>query len=321
MLGFVSFLVRRVLLGIVVMWLVTIATFVLFFVAPQDPARLLAGKNTTAAQIASINHRLGLDQPLIVQYWHYLDRLVHFNLGTSYFTGASVNTILKQDLPPTLSVMVGGAVLWLIVGISVGILSATRARSVLDRIATTGVLIGITFPTFVVGLLLLLIVFKPLNQAGFHWIQTGYEGPTQSIVGWLGHMILPWITIAAVSAATYTRLTRGALLDTLGEDYIRTARSKGLSERRVLYRHAVRAALTPVVSQLGVDIGTLAGGAVVTEQVFSLGGIGAQSVSSIFNGDAPVVLGVVLVAALFVVIANIVVDALYSVLDPRVKLS
>ena len=321
MLGFVSFLVRRVLLGIVVMWLVTIATFVLFFVAPQDPARLLAGKNTTAAQIASINHRLGLDQPLIVQYWHYLDRLVHFNLGTSYFTGASVNTILKQDLPPTLSVMVGGAVLWLIVGISVGILSATRARSVLDRIATTGVLIGITFPTFVVGLLLLLIVFKPLNQAGFHWIQTGYEGPTQSIVGWLGHMILPWITIAAVSAATYTRLTRGALLETLGEDYIRTARSKGLSERRVLYRHAVRAALTPVVSQLGVDIGTLAGGAVVTEQVFSLGGIGAQSVSSIFNGDAPVVLGVVLVAALFVVIANIVVDALYSVLDPRVKLS
>ena len=321
MLGFVSFLVRRVLLGIIVMWLVTVGTFVLFFVAPQDPARLLAGKNTTAAQIASINHRLGLDQPLIVQYWHYLDRLVHFNLGTSYFTGASVNTILKQDLPPTLSVMVGGAVLWLIVGISVGILSATRARSVLDRIATTGVLIGITFPTFVVGLLLLLIVFKPLNQAGFHWIQTGYEGPTQSIVGWLGHMILPWITIAAVSAATYTRLTRGALLETLGEDYIRTARSKGLSERRVLYRHAVRAALTPVVSQLGVDIGTLAGGAVVTEQVFSLGGIGAQSVSSIFNGDAPVVLGVVLVAALFVVVANIVVDALYSVLDPRVKLS
>jgi peptide/nickel transport system permease protein len=319
--GFVSFVVRRVLLGILVMWLVTVGTFVLFFVAPQDPARLLAGKNTTAAQIASINHRLGLDQPLIVQYWHYLDRLVHFNLGTSYLTGASVNTILKQDLPPTLSVMAGGAVLWLIVGISVGILSATRARSVLDRVATTGVLIGITFPTFVVGLLLLLIVFKPLNQAGFHWINTGYEGPTQSIVGWLGHMILPWITIAAVSAATYTRLTRGALLETLGEDYVRTARAKGLTERRVLYRHAVRAALTPVVSQLGVDIGTLAGGAVVTEQVFSLGGIGQASVGAIFTGDAPVVLGIVLVAALFVVVANIVVDALYSVLDPRVKLA
>jgi peptide/nickel transport system permease protein len=134
-------------------------------------------------------------------------------------------------------------------------------------------------------------------------------------------MILPWITIAAVSAATYTRLTRGALLDTLGEDYIRTARSKGLTERRVLYRHAIRAALTPVVSQLGVDMGTLAGGAVVTETVFGLGGIGQQSLTSITNGDTPVVLGIVLMAALFVVVANIVVDVLYSVLDPRVKLS
>jgi peptide/nickel transport system permease protein len=319
--AFFSFLIRRVLLGVVVMWFVTIATFLLFFVAPQDPARLLAGKNPSAQQIAQINARLGLNQPILVQYWHYLDRLVHGNLGTSYFTGSSVNTILKQDLPPTLSVMVGGAVLWLIAGISVGILSATRARSVVDRVATTGVLIGITFPTFVLGLLLLFIIYKPLNQAGFHWIQTGYEGPTTSFGGWIGHMILPWITIAAVSAATYTRLTRGSLLDTLGEDYIRTARSKGLSERRVLYRHAVRAALTPVVSQLGVDVGTLAGGAVVTETVFGLGGIGAQSVNSIVNGDAPVVLGIVLIAALFVVVANIIVDILYSVLDPRVQLT
>jgi peptide/nickel transport system permease protein len=318
---FLSFLIRRLLLGVVVMWIVTIATFLLFFVAPQDPARLLAGKNPTPVEIAEINARLGLNQPIIVQYWHYLDRLMHFNLGTSYFTGTSVNTILKQDLPPTLSVLVGGAVLWLLIGISVGILSATRARSLIDRISTTGVLVGITFPTFVLGLLLLFLVFKPLNQAGFHWIQTGYEGPTQSVSGWLGHMILPWITIAAVSAATYTRLTRGSLLDALGEDYIRTARAKGLHERRVIYRHGVRAALTPVVSQLGVDIGTLAGGAVVTETVFGLGGIGQQSVTSIVNGDAPVVLGIVLCAAGFVVLANIVVDILYSILDPRVKLS
>ena len=319
--AFVTFLVRRLLLGAVVMWFVTIATFLLFFVAPQDPARLLAGKNPSAQEIAQINARLGLNQPILVQYWHYLDRLLHGNLGTSYFTGSSVNSILKQDLPPTLSVMVGGAILWLIAGISVGILSATRARTVVDRVATTGVLIGITFPTFVLGLLLLFLIYKPLNTAGFHWIAIGYEGPTTSFSGWIGHMILPWITIAAVSAATYTRLTRGSLLDTLGEDYIRTARSKGLSERRVLYRHAVRAALTPVVSQLGVDVGTLAGGAVVTEQVFGLGGIGQQSVNSIVNGDAPVVLGIVLMAALFVVLANIVVDILYSVLDPRVKLS
>ena len=171
------------------------------------------------------------------------------------------------------------------------------------------------------GLLLLFTIYKPLNQAGYHWIQTGYEGPTQSVSGWIGHMILPWITIAAVSAATYTRLTRGSLLDVLGEDYIRTARSKGLSERRVVYRHGVRSALTPVVSQLGVDIGTLAGGAVVTETVFGLGGIGQASVTAITNGDAPVVLGIVLIAAVFVVVANLIVDILYSVLDPRVKLA
>jgi peptide/nickel transport system permease protein len=319
--AFVTFLLRRLLLGIVVMWVVTVGTFLLFFVAPQDPARLLAGKNPSPQTIADINRRLGLDQPLIVQYWHYLSRLVHFNLGTSYVNGTSVNSILKQDLPPTLSLMVGGAILWFIVGIGVGILSATRARSLIDRVATIGVLIGITFPAFVIGLLLLFAVYLPLNRAGFHWIQTGYEGPTQSIVGWAGHMILPWITIAALTAATYTRLTRGALLDALGEDYIRTARAKGLTERRILYRHAVRSALTPVISQLGVDMGTLAGGAVVTETVFGLGGIGQQSLLSITSGDTPVVLGIVLCAALFVVLANIIVDVLYSVLDPRVKLS
>ena len=174
---------------------------------------------------------------------------------------------------------------------------------------------------FVVGLLLIFFVYKNLNQAGFHWIQLQYEGPSQSIIGWAGHMILPWITIAAVSAATYTRLIRGALLDTLGEDYIRPARAKGLSERRVLYRHALRSALTPVISQLGVDVGTLAGGAVVTETVFGLGGIGQASLTAINQGDTPVVLGIVLVTALFIVVANIIVDVLYSVLDPRVRLA
>jgi peptide/nickel transport system permease protein len=318
--AFFTFLVRRLLLGALVMWLVTVATFLLFFVAPQDPARIIAGRNPSPQTIALITHRLGLDQPILVQYWHYLDKLLHGNLGTSYYTGVSVNTILKQDLPPTLSLLVGGAIIWFVVGIAAGILSATKARTLIDRFCTTGVLLGITFPTFVLGLLLIAYVYSKLNQAGFHWIQIGYEGPSTSIIGWMGHMILPWITIAAVSAATYTRLIRGSLLDTLGEDYIRTARAKGLSPRRVLYRHGVRSGLTPVVSQLGVDVGTLAGGAVVTETVFGLGGIGQQSYLSIQQGDGPVVLGIVLLAALFVVVANIAVDILYSVLDPRVKL-
>ena len=319
--AFLSFFIRRLLLGIVVMWVVTVGTFLLFFVAPQDPARLMAGKTPTAAVIAAINHRLGLDQPILVQYWHYLDRLVHFNLGYSFYSGVSVNTILKQDLPPTLSLLVGGAVIWFIIGVGAGILSATKARTLVDRVFTTGVLIGITFPTFVLGLLFIAFVYAKLNIAGFHWIQVGYEGPTTSLVGWAGHMILPWITVAAVSAATYTRLIRGSLLDTLGEDYIRTARSKGLTERRVLFRHAIRSALTPVVSQLGIDVGTLAGGAVVVESVFGLGGIGQQSLTSITQGDSPVVLGIVLMAALFIVLANLAVDVLYSVLDPRVKLA
>jgi peptide/nickel transport system permease protein len=212
-------------------------------------------------------------------------------------------------------------VLWLIVGLSVGILSATRARGLFDRLATAGVLAGLSMPTFVLGQLLLLGVFLQLNRHGFTWVQNGYEGPTQSITGWAGHMILPWITLATVSAAIYSRLSRGALLDTLGEDYIRTARAKGLSERRVVFRHAVRAALTPVVSQLGVDVGTLLGGVVVTEEVFGIGGIGQDSVRAIVDGDLPVIIGFVLVAALFVVVANIVVDLVYALLDPRVRIT
>ena len=182
-------------------------------------------------------------------------------------------------------------------------------------------LIGLSMPVFVIGELLILFVFVPLNQHGFTWIQTGYAGITQGFGVWSGHMILPWITLAAIQAAVYTRLTRGQLLDTLGEDYIRTARSKGLSERRVVFRHGVRAALTPVVSQLGVDVGQLLGGVVVVEVVFGLGGLGQVSVEAVYKDDLPVIIGFVILAAIFVVVANIVVDLLYAVLDPRVRIT
>jgi peptide/nickel transport system permease protein len=320
--NFVRFIIRRVLAGIVVLWVVSLAAFLLFFARPTDTvARQLAGHAATAQILAEVNKQLGLTQPILVQYWHFLDRLLHGNLGYSFYNGEPVNTILAQDLPRTASVVVGGVVLWLVVGLSVGILSATRARSLFDRIATVGVLGGLSMPTFVLGQLLLLGVFLQLNKHGFTWIQNGYEGPTQSIVGWVGHMILPWITLATVSAAVYSRLTRGSLLDTLGEDYIRTARAKGLSERRVVFKHAVRAALTPVVSQLGVDVGTLLGGVVVTETVFGIGGIGQDSVTAIVQGNLPVIIGFVLIAALFVVVANIIVDIVYAILDPRVRLA
>ena len=176
--------------------------------------------------------------------WHFIDGLLHGNLGYSFFTQQSVNTMLKQDLPPTLSLVIGGVIIWLVVGLSVGILSATRSRSLFDRLSNVAVLIGLSLPVFVIGEVLILVVFVPLNQHGITWIQTGYVPITQGFFTWMGHMILPWITLAATEAAIYTRLIRGQLLDTLGEDYIRTARSKGLSERRVVFRHGVRAALT-----------------------------------------------------------------------------
>jgi peptide/nickel transport system permease protein len=316
------FLIRRILTGIVVLWLVATAAFFLFFARPVDTvAHQLAGRAATPQVIAEVIRNLGLSDPIMVQYWHFLDRLVHGNLGFSYYTGQSVNQVLKQDLPATISVVIGGVVLWLIFGLGVGILSATRARSLFDRFSAVGVLIGISLPVFVIGELLLLVVFVPLNQHGFHWIQDGYYPITQGVGPWIGHMILPWITLAAVQAAIYTRLTRGQLLDVLGEDYIRMARAKGLSERRVIFRHGVRAALTPVVSQLGIDIGQLLGGVIVVETVYGLNGLGQQSVAAIYTDNLPVIIGFVILAAAFVVVANIIVDLTYALLDPRVRIA
>jgi peptide/nickel transport system permease protein len=318
----VGYAIRRVLTGIVVVWLVATGTFFLFFARPATVvARQLAGRAATPQVINEVITNLGLNQPIMTQYWHFIDGLLHGNLGYSFFTQQSVNTMLKQDLPPTISLVIGGVIIWLVVGLSAGILSATRPRSLFDRVANVAVLIGLSLPVFVIGEFLILVVFVPLNQRGITWIQTGYAGITSGFGNWVGHMILPWITLAATEAAIYTRLIRGQLLDTLGEDYIRTARSKGLSERRVVFRHGVRAALTPVVSQLGVDVGALLGGVVVVEVVFGLGGLGQTAVEAVSKGDLPVILGFTILAAIFVVIANIVVDMLYAVLDPRVRIT
>ena len=316
------FAFRRTLSGLVVLWVVTLGTFLLFFTRPAiSVARSMAGKEPTAAQLRQITRQLGLNQPVPLQYWHFVNRLLHGNLGYSYATGEPVTTILAQDLPRTASLVAGGVVLWLVGGISVGVLSATRARSLFDRVATVGVLAGLSLPTFVLGQLLLWGVFLPLNEHGFTWIQDGYVSPAESLTGWMGHMILPWITLATVSAAVYSRLSRSSLLETLGEDYIRTARAKGLAERRVVLGHAMRSALTPVVSQLGIDVGTLLGGVVVVETVFGIGGIGQDSVEAIDQGNLPLIIGFVLAAAVFVIVANILVDIAYTLLDPRVRLS
>jgi peptide/nickel transport system permease protein len=318
----VGYLIRRLLTGIIVVWLVATITFFLFFARPvYTVARQMAGHAATPQVIQEAINNLGLNKPIMTQYWHFLNNLVHGNLGTSYYTGESVDTMLKQDLPPTISLVIGGTILWLIVGIAVGVISATRARSLFDRVSSVGVLIGLSMPAFVIGELLIGYVFQPLYSHGFHFFNTGYAGITSGISPFLGHMILPWITLATIQAAVYTRLSRGQLLETLGEDYIRTARSKGLSERRVIFRHGLRAALTPVLSQLGVDMGQLLGGVVVVETVFGLGGIGQVSVEAVDQDNLPVIIGFVICAAIFVVLANIVVDLLYAALDPRVRIT
>ncbi len=315
------FLVRRIGQGIVVLWLITMAVFALFYVAPNDVARTLAGRQATPETVALISHRLGLDQPIWKQYLDFVWRALHGDLGYDYYHQVSVTTILEAAIPITASLVVGSAIIWVVLGVTNGVVSAVRPRSFTDRSLTVFALFFYSMPTFLLGLVLLYFLYYQLTLRGITWFPAGgYAALGDGFGDWLRHMILPWFTLALVQAATYTRLTRGSMLDVLGEDYVRTARSKGVGERRVVLRHGLRSALTPVVTQFGIDVATLLGGAVVTEQVFSLPGLGKTAVDAINQQDLPVIIGIVLLASTAVVVANIVVDALYAVLDPRVRL-
>jgi peptide/nickel transport system permease protein len=316
----VHYLARRALLGLLVLWIVTVAVFALFFMTPHNPARLIAGRLATPQTIALVNHRLGLDRPLPDQYASFVWRLLHGDLGYSYYSSAPVRELLASRLPVTASLALGAAVLWVVLGVSVGVLAARRPRSLADRASTLLVLTGLSMPTFLLGLLLIYFLFFRLHLAGIDLFPaSGYVPLTQNPVEWARHLILPWITLTAVTAATYSRLTRSSLLEVLGEDYIRTARAKGLTERRVVYWHGLRNGLTPVVTQLGIDVGTLLGGVIVTEQVFGLPGLGQLALQSVTTQDLPVIIGTVLVASFFIVVANLAVDVCYAILDPRVR--
>jgi peptide/nickel transport system permease protein len=322
------FLIRRILLGVLVMLLVTMAVFALFFIGPGGDAvaRRLAGRQAPQATVNLIKHRLGLDKSIYVQYWYFLwghagqGGLLKGNLGHDYYNGVSVNSEIKQEIPITFWLAVGASVLWLAAGVGSGVLSAIRPRTIADRASTVMALFFYSMPTFVLGLLLLLVLFYQLTIHGVSaFPAAGYVGisdPWQ----WFRHLILPWITLAAVSAAAYTRLTRGSMLDVLGEDYIRTARAKGLSERRVIFRHGLRAALTPIVTQFGIDFGGVIGGVIIIESVFGMPGLGYSAVISIQNQDLPQIIGITIVGAAAVIFANIVVDTFYAILDPRVRL-
>jgi peptide/nickel transport system permease protein len=318
------FLIRRTLQGLFVLWLMTVTVFLIFFIGPGPGlvARVLAGREATAIQVAAVAHRLLLDRPIYVQYGHFAWLLLHGNLGYDYYHGESVNSVLAAAFPITLSLVIGSAILWLFMGLATGIISAVRTRSIWDRTFTTLALVFYSMPTFVLGLLLILGLYYEFTihhvnvfPAPGTWVPFS-ENPLK----WAQALILPWFTLALVSAATYTRLTRGSMLDVFGEDYIRTARSKGMSERRLIMRHNLRASLTPVVTQFGLDVGTLIGGAIITETVFSLPGLGYTAIQAISEQDLPVVIGVVIIASAGVIIANLIVDIFYAVLDPRVRL-
>jgi peptide/nickel transport system permease protein len=314
------FLVYRVLIGLVVLWLVSMSIFAAFFIAPNNVARTLGGRQATPQVIAAINRRLGLDQPVWQQYLHFVSRALHGNLGYDYYYQLPVTNVIKTALPVTVSLAVGASIIWLALGVFNGVVAATHPRSLADRGMTFFALFFFSMPSFLLGLVLLFFLYYKLTLAGLAWFPPGgYVPLSQGVGAWFQHLVLPWLTLALISAAAYTRLTRGSMLDVLSEDYVKTARSKGLSERRVVYRHALRSAVTPVVTQFGIDLGALVGGVVVVETVFGLPGLGKTSFEAIERQDLPVIIGITLFASAAVVAANIVVDLLYAVLDPRVR--
>jgi peptide/nickel transport system permease protein len=319
----IRFLIRRIGQAILVLFVSSIAVFLLFFVGPgpNQVARTFAGRLATPARLLQIKHALHLDQPLPLQYWHWVSNMIfHGNLGYDYYKGQSVNTVIAQGLPETASLVIGAAILWIAYGVLSGVISAVRSRSFLDRGFTTAALVFYSMPTFVLGYLLIFVFAYELYRVTTFFPFDQYVPLTQDPWQWFVHLILPWLTLAMVTAASYTRLTRTSMLEVMNEDYIRTARSKGMPERRVISRHALRAALTPVVTLAGLDIGVSLGGVIITEQVFGIPGLGWTIVQAITQQDLPVIMGIAILAATFVVVANLIVDILYAVLDPRVRL-
>jgi len=304
---------------------VSAVTFVVFNVFPStDPAALRAGRQPTPEVIETIRQDLGLDRPLIVQFGDYLWGIfAHQDFGRSYVSNVDVLDQIRQNLPATLSLTIGGVVIWLFFGLSIGIISAVRHRTFLDRITIGLSLVAISAPVYWLGLVALYLFAPDFGVLPLPFVggQGSYVPFSDSPNKWFESLILPWFVLATTFAAVYARLLRGSLLDVLGEDYIRTARAKGLRERTVVLKHGVRSAITPVVTVLGLDIGILLGGAILTESVFNVPGIGRLAYDAIVHSDLPVIQGTVLFGAFFIVIANLVVDVMYAFLDPRVRYS
>jgi peptide/nickel transport system permease protein len=312
---------RRVLWGIVLLFVVSGLTFLIFYAFPTaDPAALRAGRQATPQLIEQIRHSLGLDKPLYDQYWLYMKGLVlHFDLGYSYQNNVSVSSQILTRFPVTLSLTAGAFVVWMLLGIPVGILSAITRRSAIDRVTMGVALVAISAPVYWLGLIVLLLFSRDIGWIHLLPGSGSYVPLRADPAQWFRSLIMPWFVLASAFAAFYARMVRGNLIDVMSEDYIRTARAKGLSERRVIFKHGVRSALTPVVTMAGLDLGILLGGAVLTETVFNIPGVGRYAYDAIVNSDLPAIQGTVIFGAFFIIVANIVVDVLYAFLDPRVR--
>jgi peptide/nickel transport system permease protein len=318
-----GYVIRRLLWTVVLLFVVSLITFVIFYLLPSaDPAVLRAGRNPSPEVVAQIRVQLGLDRPWTVQFAHYLGRLVlHFDLGHSYHNDASVKSEIFERLPATISLALGALVVWLTAGIAIGVISAMRPGSLFDRLAMGGALVAISAPVYWLGLVALYLFSDDFGVLHVFPGAGSYVPLTHDPVRWFASLIMPWCVLASTYAAIYARLLRATLIETLSQDYIRTARAKGLRPRRVVLRHGLRGAITPVVTAAGVDLGVVLGGAILTESVFNIPGIGRLAVDAINDADLPLIQGTVLVGALFIVLANLVVDVLYAFLDPRVRYS
>ena len=333
----IYFVIRRLILTVFLLLLVSMITFAIFFLVPrlagQTSYQLAAqyvGKTPTPDEIRAVEIKLGLNDPLWLQYGRYIKGIVagiHYNngpdvsycpfpcFGYSFRNEQPVWPQLLSAAPVTLSLAIGASILWLIGGVSIGVLSALRRGSIFDRFSMGIALAGVSLPVFFTGLI-------ALELFSYRWPifpNVHYVSFTSNPALWARNLVLPWVTLAFLYAALYARLTRAGMLETMGEDYIRTARAKGLPERRVIVKHGLRSALTPIVTIFGLDLGLLLGGAILTETTFSLPGLGQFTILAIQNQDLPEIMGVVMIASFFIVIANLIVDILYAVLDPRVR--
>jgi peptide/nickel transport system permease protein len=312
-----SFLIKRLLATIPTILLVTIAVFMILRLTPGGPAVAMLGDQASPEAVAALEHQLGLDKPLYVQYFHWLGNALHGDLGRSAFGNQPVTELIVQRIVPTLELSILALIVSLLIGITAGIVAAVKHNTAVDAVSSLLAILGVSTPSFWLAILLVLIFSIKLS-----WLPAlGYVSPFSDLATNLKDMLLPSVTLGVILAAVVTRFTRASMLDALYQDYVRTARSKGLEERKVVVRHALSNAMIPIVTVVGLELGGLLSGAVIIETIFSLPGNGQLLVTSIFNRDFPVVQGLVVVIATVFIVVNVVVDVVYALIDPRIRLA